>query len=507
MLADLLTSKIPPHSLDAERAVLGALLLDPESRPRVLDRLTPDDFYKQGHRKIFAAVLALAAAGAPSDLITVSEQLRRAGELEEVGGPAALGPLLEEAATLAHVDSYAAIVRDKASLRELIRLGTNVIGRAYDNGVPPAELVTAVTRELEEIAKRAVPKAEAPAGKVLSGPELFALPITQPDWMIQRLFSRGHQHMIVGASQGAKTWGLFALGVAVSHPSVTHYLGQPVCAHGRVEIESWEQGQAEDVRRLQKLFRGHGLDAGADDLTLVSDPPTTLSDESYFARRRCELTERGVRLYLIDSLSEAAGIELNDNTAYTAWWRARIKPLLDLGITVAWTHLRGHAKPGVAQDRDSASRGATQIRALSTGVLELRQLTDTLFQVRHNKHRDGTALSFGLLELEGGHDEDFVRLTSREEAGNQGKESLARQLLAQLGRERAAAGTRLTRKAIEGRLNDPSKPKPERVSRKVYEAVLGQMVADGLFATLKQGNADTWSWVGPAEDGDDELPF
>jgi hypothetical protein len=240
---------------------------------------------------------------------------------------------------------------------------------------------------------------------------------------------------------------------------------------------------------------------------LVSDPPTTLSDESYFARRRRELTERGVRLYLIDSLSEAAGIELNDNTAYTAWWRARIKPLLDLGIAVVWTHLKGHAKPGVAQDRDSASRGATQIRALSTGVLEFRQLTDTLFQIRHNKHRNGTALSFGLLELEGGNDEDFVRLALREEAGTQGKEALARQLLSRLGRESAAADTRLTRKAIEGRLNDPSKAKPERVSRKVYEAVLGQMVDEKLFDTLKQGNADTWSWVGPAEDGDDELPF
>jgi DnaB-like helicase N terminal domain/AAA domain len=506
-LSDLLTNRIPPHSLEAERAVLGGMLLDRESLSQAIELLKPSDFYKEGHRKIFTAVLDIAATGNAADLITVTERLRQQGELEATGGVATLGLLVEEATTLVHVDSYAAIVRDKASLRELIRLSTNVIGRAYDNGVPPAELVTTAARELEELARRAAPREEAPVGKVLRGPELFAVPIVQPDWMIQQLFSWGHQHMLVAASQGAKTWALFGLGVAVSHPSVSYFLGHAVCAHGRVEIESWEQGQAEDVRRLQKLLRGHGLDAGAEDLTLISDPPTTLSDESYFARRRRELTERGVRLYLIDSLSEAAGMELNDNTAYTQFWRRRVKPLLDLGITVVFTHLRGHLKPGVAQDRDSASRGATQIRALSTGVLEFRQLADTLFAVKHNKHRDGTALSFGHLELEGSNDDDWIRLTLREAGGDGGMDALARRLLTTLGRETALTNTSLTRKRIEAALNDPSRPKTERVSKKIYEAVLDKMVAAGLFNALKVGNADHWTWIGPAQDEEDEVPF
>jgi hypothetical protein len=266
-------------------------------------------------------------------------------------------------------------------------------------------------------------------------------------------------------------------------------------------------GQAEDVRRLQKLIRGRGLAEVSRDLRLVSDPPTTLRDESYFNRRRRELQERGVRFYLVDSLSEAAGIELNDNTGYTEFWRSRVKPLLDLGVTLVVTHLKGHAKAGVAPARDSASRGATQIRALSTGVLELRQIAGTLFLVKHNKHRDGIELPFGHLELEGGNDDDFIRLTLREVVAGGGKEALALRLLTKLGQTAAVAGTRLTWKSIEAALNDREKPKHERVSKKIYETVLKQMEADGLFSSLKVGNADHWTWVGPAQDDEEELPF
>jgi len=506
-IADLLTSKIPPHSLEAERSVLGGMLLDRESLPQALELLKPSDFYKEGHRKMFDSMLALFERDEPADLLTISEELRRRSELDEVGGAAALGELVEEAATATNLLFYGAIVREKAALREMIRLGTDLIGQGYENGQPAAALVEGAQRQLESLAKRTASALHEPTGKVLSGPELFALPIFQPDWAVQGLFSRAHQHMIVGPSQGSKTWVLFDFAIAISDPNCSHFLGQPVCVHGPVEIESWEQGQAEDIRRLQKLIRGRGLAGGSEDLRLVSDPPATLWDASYFGRRRRELQERGVSFYLIDSLSEAAGIELNDNTAYTEFWRSRVKPLLDLGITVVFTHLRGHAKPGVANDRDSASRGATQIRALSTAVLEVRQTSDTIFMLKHNKYRDSTALSFGHLELEGGNADDWIRLAIREDAGAGGKDSLARRLLTQLGRNSALAGTRLTRKAIEASLNDSSRPKAERVSKKIYEAVLGQMVTEGRFRPLKVGNADTWIWVGAAEGEDDESPF
>ena len=129
-LNDLLTARIPPNSLEAERAVLGAILLERESLPKAVELLQAPDFYKEGHRKIFHAMLGLFERNEPVDLLTVSEELRRRTELEEVGGPAALAGLVEEAATAAHLLSYGGIVREKAVLRELIRISTEIIGQS-----------------------------------------------------------------------------------------------------------------------------------------------------------------------------------------------------------------------------------------------------------------------------------------------------------------------------------------------------------------------------------------
>ncbi len=131
-LTELLTSKIPPHSLEAERAVLGAILLEKDSLPRVVEALRPSDFYKEGHRKVFEAMIALFERSEPVDLLTLREELRRRVELEEVGGDAALATMVEEATTAAHLHTYAGIVREKALLRELIGVSTQIIGQSYE---------------------------------------------------------------------------------------------------------------------------------------------------------------------------------------------------------------------------------------------------------------------------------------------------------------------------------------------------------------------------------------
>src|SRR3989442_2337223 len=99
--------------------MLGAVLLERESLPKAIELLKPSDFYKEGHRKIFDAMIGLFERNEPVDLLTVSEELRRRSELEEVGGPAALAGLVEEAATAAHLLSHGGIVRQKALPRGL----------------------------------------------------------------------------------------------------------------------------------------------------------------------------------------------------------------------------------------------------------------------------------------------------------------------------------------------------------------------------------------------------
>ena len=148
-LAELLSSRIPPHSLEAERAVLGALLLERESLPRAIEVLRASDFYKEGHRQIFSSMVALFERNEPVDLLTLAEELRRRNTLEEVGGAAALASLVEEAATAAHVVSYANIVREKALLRDLIRSATEIIGQSYEQ----RDDVDALLDQAEEISK------------------------------------------------------------------------------------------------------------------------------------------------------------------------------------------------------------------------------------------------------------------------------------------------------------------------------------------------------------------
>jgi hypothetical protein len=192
------------------------------------------------------------------------------------------------------------------------------------------------------------PEEEASGPKVLIGGAISTAVLTETRWLVEGLFSEPDQHLIVGSSSGAKTWLLADLCLAVSHSSILTYLGQPVRRHGRVCLESWEQGQPEDLRRLHKLARGHALPIASafDSLILLSETPGTLNDESYFTKRLRELIEWGVILYAVDSLSEAAGIELNDNTAYTEWRRARIQPILAAGITDDAPHRPRQARRG-----------------------------------------------------------------------------------------------------------------------------------------------------------------
>jgi replicative DNA helicase len=166
-LTDLLSSKIPPHNLEAERAVLGAILLENESLPKAIELLSPTDFYKEGHRKIFSTMLTLFDRSEPVDLLTLSEELRRRGGLEEVGGPAALAALVEEAATAAHLLSYAGIVREKAVLRELIHVATDIIGQGYQAAEDVDSILDHAERMIFQISERRMESTAVPVRAIL----------------------------------------------------------------------------------------------------------------------------------------------------------------------------------------------------------------------------------------------------------------------------------------------------------------------------------------------------
>ena len=115
--------KHPPHSIEAEMSVLGGMMLDNRAGQDVLDRLTERDFYLASHQLIFRSIVALIGSNQPCDFVTLSEYLRHANLLEEAGGLAYLGSLVNDTPSAANVRSYAEIVRERSVLRNLIAVG------------------------------------------------------------------------------------------------------------------------------------------------------------------------------------------------------------------------------------------------------------------------------------------------------------------------------------------------------------------------------------------------
>jgi len=138
--------KIPPHSLEAERAVLGGLMLDESAFESISVFLSPEDFYRSDHRSIYRVVQHLSEQNKPLDIITVSEALDERGELESVGGLAYVADLANNTPTASNVRAYATIVQERATVRRLINVaheiaesGFNPDGRSSDALIDEAE--------------------------------------------------------------------------------------------------------------------------------------------------------------------------------------------------------------------------------------------------------------------------------------------------------------------------------------------------------------------------------
>jgi replicative DNA helicase len=123
--------RVPPQNVDAERAVLGGVLLDPEAATRAVEIVSPEAFYRPAHGRIFRAILSLFTRREPIDVMTLSEELGKAGDLEAVGGIAALTDLVDSTPSAANIEHYARIVLDKHILRQLIRASTEIAEDAF----------------------------------------------------------------------------------------------------------------------------------------------------------------------------------------------------------------------------------------------------------------------------------------------------------------------------------------------------------------------------------------
>lgn len=184
--------KLPPQSLAAEQAILGAILLENSTLNKIMEVLSPEDFYRASHRQIYSAMLELWEKNEPIDIITVSERLKSKNQLEEVGGVTYLAELNDCVPTAAGAVSYAKIVQDKAKLRNLIRAGTEILDDAYEDREDVDMLVDDAERKIFDISQRKVK------------PSLYAMrELTKESFKtIEQLYA--HEKLVSGVPTGFK---------------------------------------------------------------------------------------------------------------------------------------------------------------------------------------------------------------------------------------------------------------------------------------------------------------
>src|SRR5687767_4515861 len=142
-----------PHNLDAEKSILGAILIHNEAFNHAAELIDSKDFFRDAHRRIFDKMVALSERGHAIDFITLKEELTRAGELDEIGGPSYIAALADGVPRSANVEYYARIVKEKSTLRSLIHSANKILTEAYEAEQEPETLLDEAERSIFAIAE------------------------------------------------------------------------------------------------------------------------------------------------------------------------------------------------------------------------------------------------------------------------------------------------------------------------------------------------------------------
>lgn len=150
----MIEERVPPQNIEAEQAVLGAMLIDKEAIAKATELLSADDFYREAHRVIFSAMLELYNKNEAVDMVTVTEILKRDNKLEDIGGIAYITSLANVVLTAANVKYHAEIVAEKSVLRQLVRVSTEIAAMGYEANDDVGTLLDTAESRILEISNR-----------------------------------------------------------------------------------------------------------------------------------------------------------------------------------------------------------------------------------------------------------------------------------------------------------------------------------------------------------------
>lgn len=151
MVSAQLKDKVPPHNAEAEQASLGAILLDPDQVPHILRYLRDDDFYVNANRNAFAAIVSLFEKGQKADLITLADEMRSLGTLDNSGGAAYIAKLTDAVPSSANMEYYAKIVQECSIRRNLLKLSADISQKAHEDSIEIGVLLDELQEAIFEV--------------------------------------------------------------------------------------------------------------------------------------------------------------------------------------------------------------------------------------------------------------------------------------------------------------------------------------------------------------------
>ncbi len=417
------TVKLPPQSVEAEQSLLGALLIDKDAIIKVSELLNPENFYRtEQHGQIYNAILQLYDRREPIDHITVTEQLRQNGALDQVGGSAYLAELVNLVPTAAHIEAYAKIIKDQSVRRQLIARSTKFIENAYDESYSVDQIIEDAEQNIFAISQEHIHRDFVHIGDIVAASfdrlddlrrnanRLRGVPTGFRD-LDNKLAGLQDSNLIILAARPGVGKTSFALNVAL-HAAVKS--GIPVA------VFSLEMSQEELVDRLLvtqadidawKLKTGnfHDDDKDYDRLTTamgelaeiplyIDDTPGASLADIRTKARRLQI-ENGLRLIIVDYLQLITGRNIESRVQQVSEISQGLKnlarelkvPVIALSQLSRAVESRTVKKPQLADLRESGAieQDADVVMFLYRDDQE--GVDDKFFRVKLDiqKHRNG----------------------------------------------------------------------------------------------------------------------
>ena len=379
-----MTTRIPPHSIEAETSVLGALLIDRDAIVSVAEFLRDVHFYDDKHASIYQSVLELYEERTPIDVLTVSDKLKKKKLLKKIGGASFLATLVNNVPTAAHVEHYAKIVKDAATKRRMISVASKLVEQSFDEGIGAIDLMDKAEEEIFSLTQASLAQVFTPVKAALADSfdrldelhkragGLRGVPTGFKD-LDNTLAGLQRSNLIILASRPGVGKTSLALNIA-QHLSVNEkipvgYFSLEMSREelvdrllvAQADIDAWKLKTGKlDEEDFTKLSNAMGELAEAN--LFIDDTPALSILEMRTKARRLQV-EQGLELLIVDYLQLARSRNLENRVQEVSEISQGLKnlarelkiPVLALSQLSRAVEQRGNRKPQLADLRESGS--------------------------------------------------------------------------------------------------------------------------------------------------------